>query len=466
MLRLILAAAMAGAALTAPAAAHAAAQIGVAPIEGRPAMVVTDDGAAADLILRNAVSDQGQFVTWTNNAPVAAAPPCVAQTETTGYCPGPVEAVRVEASGGADYVTILPSDAPLPAVLRGGDGDDRLTGASGDELLDGGPGADSLYANGGRDLVDGGDGDDVLDAEPFGADRKPDAYAGGGGHDRLTDADGDFSPGYGTSVSVTLDGLANDGTPGEGDNVGADVEQLTLFAESVAFLGTDGAQSVTVSGGRSTIDGRSGNDHLIAFDGSDTLLGGEGDDHLEGGFGNDVLEGGPGRDTFLGDTSERAVIAAGNDEIRARDGVDEQVDCGIGADVAHVDAGDAVDRCESVQRAPAPGGDGGPGHDAAATLRVARTVRPRALLKRGLPVRVDCPWTCRIRAALRRGTSRLGSARARLARAGEARLRVKIDRRARRTVRRLRRGSLTLRVTVTDAAGRSTNLRRSIALRR
>ena len=45
------------------------------------------------------------------------------------------------------------------------------------------------------------------------------------------------------------------------------------------------------------------------------------------------------------------MIAIGNDQIRARDGVAEQVNCGIGADTAQVDAGDVVDpSCESVDR--------------------------------------------------------------------------------------------------------------------
>ncbi len=143
-------------------------------------------------------------------------------------------------------------------------------------------------------------------------------------------------------MSITLDGLANDGEPSEGDNVIA-VEKLRVVADEATVVGSDAAEDVFVEANSSTVRGLGGNDRLVAYDGSDTLEGGDGDDYLEGGFGNDVLDGGAGTDQFMGDRTERDVIAIGNDQIRARDGVAEQVNCGIGADTATVDAGDAVD---------------------------------------------------------------------------------------------------------------------------
>ena len=100
----------------------------------------------------------------------------------------------------------------------------------------------------------------------------------------------------------------------------------------------------------STIRGLGGDDKLVAYDGNDTIEGGDGNDFLEGGFGNDVLDGGAGVDQFRGDRIESNVIAVGADQIRARDGNAEQIDCGIGPDTAQVDASDVVVGCESVDR--------------------------------------------------------------------------------------------------------------------
>ncbi len=99
---------------------------------------------------------------------------------------------------------------------------------------------------------------------------------------------------------------------------------------------------------------------MLGGDGSDTLNGGDGNDTVTGGFGEDRIDGGPGTDTLQGDTLERNVVAIGNDVIEARDGTADSVDCGIGADVAHVDAVDVLAAdpgglCESVDRSGATG---------------------------------------------------------------------------------------------------------------
>jgi Ca2+-binding RTX toxin-like protein len=87
--------------------------------------------------------------------------------------------------------------------LLGGDGDDTITGGLGNDTEDGGAGNDKFFQGNttdGADLLIGGDGtDDLVDysARP-------------------------------TRASVTRDGVPNDGEAGEGDNVGADVEQQSL----------------------------------------------------------------------------------------------------------------------------------------------------------------------------------------------------------------------------------------------
>ncbi len=111
-----------------------------------------------------------------------------------------------------------------------------------------------------------------------------------------------------------------------------------------------GATTCSSTRTSSTIRGLGGDDKLVAYDGNDTIEGGDGNDFLEGGFGNDVLDGGAGVDQFRGDRIESNVIAVGADQIRARDGNAEQIDCGIGPDTAQVDASDVVVGCESVDR--------------------------------------------------------------------------------------------------------------------
>ena len=89
-----------------------------------------------------------------------------------------------------------------------------------------------------------------------------------------------------------MDGVANDGEPGEGDNV-TNVEKLRVEAINATVIGTDAADDLFVLADNSTIRGLGGNDRLVAYDGHDNIDGGEGDDYLEGGFGNDTLTAAP-----------------------------------------------------------------------------------------------------------------------------------------------------------------------------
>lgn len=73
-------------------------------------------------------------------------------------------------------------------------------------------------------------------------------------------------------MNVSLDGVANDGEPGEGDNNAADVEQII--------------------GGR-------GNDTLRGNDLANTLRGDGGNNSLIGGLGDDLLVGGTDNDTAV-----------------------------------------------------------------------------------------------------------------------------------------------------------------------
>src|SRR5262249_42928172 len=134
------------------------------------------------------------------------------------------------------------------------------------------------YDDPGNDVVDGGAGIDL--AEDW------------------TDPEKDYNP----PVSITMDGVANDGRPGEADNV-VNVENITSTVIGT-FSGGDEANKFEVwhvDEGSPVLKGNGGDDTLTGNNAEETIDGGPGDDRLEGGYNNDVITGGPGRDTIYGD---------------------------------------------------------------------------------------------------------------------------------------------------------------------
>jgi Ca2+-binding RTX toxin-like protein len=130
--------------------------------------------------------------------------------------------------------------------------------------------------------------------------------------------------------SVSLKGAADDGRPGDGDNV-QNVEKHT-FHINATFTGSDANETIdilNVDTGSSNIDGGGGgggNDVIKAYDTNDTVNGGAGDDQIEGGLGNDVVTGGPGKDMIMGDSSAShcscygsCKVPFGSDTIYAQD---------------------------------------------------------------------------------------------------------------------------------------------------
>ena len=282
-------------------------------------------------------------------------------------------------------------------AVRGGEGDDRLTGDDGANLLEGGEGEDTLaggpgpdvFAGGGhvdtvsyagseqREVVDiggsGGDGslDDGLAGDEVGADVEnllggngsdtltgsagPNRLEGGGGDDQLTGGEGSDvvvgGAGWDTlvqpavvdgaddldcgphalawdvvsydartaGVSVTLDGTANDGAGGEGDNVRPSCERISGGSGWDTLIGDDGPQALFGGAGIDLLIGAGGPDTMNGGSEQDELIGGAGDDFLRGGPGDDIETGGEGADRF--------------DQESTSNGADD-LDCGTGADGA------------------------------------------------------------------------------------------------------------------------------------
>jgi hypothetical protein len=262
--------------------------------------------------------------------------------------------ITVDGGSGNDRLEGGPSAS---STLDGGAGDDELRSQeAGDKVL-GGPGADQIIGGGGDDEIHAGDGDDVLQPDRYTTGN--DVVDGGPGTDEIEDySDPTKSP---QPVNITLDGQANDGRPGESDNV-SDVEVVRTYAGGT-FVMSDGPDRVEVytpsDQGPASVEGRGGNDVLLAGVGRQTLDGGAGDDQIEGGFGDDTLTGGPGRDTIAADFTgsqcgwlQSCTIPHGNDTVNARDGEADSIDCGVGEDTAIVDAIDTVANCEKVEGLP------------------------------------------------------------------------------------------------------------------
>jgi hypothetical protein len=287
--------------------------------------------------------------------PFAPGPGCAADDATPGddlRCDG-VARVDAELGDGVDLLFarfataggILSLQVPLRVaagtggdVVQGGSGGDTVLGEGGDDILDGGRGADLVDGGEGSDLrVGGGDEADVVLGGP-GADSldgdDPNESGGAAGADRLDGGPGsdvlqgdgaadvliggddfdtvtyyEFTPSTedDPAVFVSLDGRANDGQAGEGDDVRADVEDV------------DGSE------GPDTVTGDAGPNVLTARQGADTLDPGDGEDQVDA-----------GRD---------------DDTVTTRDGFADRVTCGSGTDRALADTLDQVSGdCERVER--------------------------------------------------------------------------------------------------------------------
>jgi Ca2+-binding RTX toxin-like protein len=199
-----------------------------------------------------------------------------------------------------DTVDATKIPAGIAVRANGQGGTDYLYGGAGSDTLDGGAGDDYLIDGLGDDSVSGGPNNDLITPGPG-----RDGYSGGDGQDTI-----DYSART-APVTVTVDGAADDGELGEGDNVATDVENVT---------------------------GGSGNDRIVGGPAASYLFGGAGNDSISAGAGEQRVEGNEGDDT-----------------IDTRDGAFDSIDCGGGTDTLYADPNDSATGCEI---APDRDGDG------------------------------------------------------------------------------------------------------------
>jgi Ca2+-binding RTX toxin-like protein len=249
--------------------------------------------------------------------------------------------------------------ASLDGVANDGVGS-RSNFAADIEIMYANSGGMTLIGNDQANRLNGGKGDDVLDGRG-GAD----VLGGGLGTDTA-----DYSS-RSEPLNLTLDGVANDGAPGENDLIRDDVENVrggsggdTIVGDALDNVLDGGPGADNISGGdgvdavdysRRTAalnvtlntgagnDGEAGENDTIAADvegafggaGNDTLVGAVGNGFLFGFGGNDDLRDVGGVDTLDAGT--------GDDAIDSVDGAVDHDVCGPGTDKVTKDANDTVD---------------------------------------------------------------------------------------------------------------------------
>ncbi|HEY8581525.1 MAG TPA: calcium-binding protein [Capillimicrobium sp.] len=349
---------LAGVALLAPLAGAGAAHASTVVREGDALVFRADPGVENHAAVRidDFASSMIMFSDRTESD-IVADPALGCTTTKSGFgrfasCPhdGFAE-IRVETGDGADELDIDFDDLPqglryvldggpgaddlqgatadwVPVTLLGGEGDDVLDGGFGREALDGGEGNDTLDGGPSPDTLAGGPGDDTLKG---GDDVAPDALDGGPGRDSVVNDWYDPTVVEHPPVRVTLDGAADDGRPGEGDNV-LGVERLRLAVVATLVAGPEPVEFEIEKSpfGNSKLVGSPGADRLATYGGDDVIVGKGGRDAIYAGLGDDRVD--------------------------ARDGVKDVIDCADGKDVARVDRVDVTQGCERVKVAKTKGG--------------------------------------------------------------------------------------------------------------
>jgi Ca2+-binding RTX toxin-like protein len=295
----------------------------------------------------------GVYTVDDSGATIGVGAGCTTVNAHRATCPGSgVTGITINAGDGNDVAWVT---AATPATITGADGNDTLIGGNANDVLIGCTGNDSLNGGGGADVLAdtffncAGGGNDTFDGGTG-----PDSIYGGPGTDTVTYASRT------APVFVTLDGSANDGEAGEGDNVSPDVENITGGSGGDELSGGPGANTLSGGGGDDVIVGEA-NPDPSGPGGNDTILGGTGDDALNGGDGNNLIVGNDGDDMIEGGSGTDSVDAgAGDDQLDTLDGVVDSVNCGAGFDSGQADTVDAVSpSCEAVDKLTADSSDPG-----------------------------------------------------------------------------------------------------------
>ena len=369
------------------------------------------------------------------------------------------EQLRVNLAGGGDVLTAdgrtpagVPFTGPYPGSLtvNAGEGADLVYAGAGTNTINGEGGNDDVGLRFGNSIVNLGSGTNVGFAQVGGAVTI--GQVGGATRVSAPNVTGDFFD----AGKLFIDGSSGDDTI---DAAGAGVV-LDIFA----------------LGGNDTVTGGSGNDPINGGEGNDKVNGGAGDDGLEGENGDDELRGGEGNDTAEGgegsDTCEAEVL----------------ITCELSFPPPPAGPGGTTPPSGGGGTTP-PGGSGEPSQeeldaavdevldeiaDALERAGIGRVVKAGAVVftfdgepgvyRLEITATIVTPST--VQSSARRKRVVIARATKRVTTAGRTRVRMKLTRQGRRTLRRARRLRVGVKATYTSTAGQRVSASRRVALRR
>lgn len=217
--------------------------------------------------------------------------------EVRDYKRGSVSSIDIDTKGGAD--TVILGTINVPSNIKGGAGDDKLSGGDEIDVIDGQGGDDYIFGRKGKDTLTGGLGYDLI--------------LGGPGSDTiipLSDSNGDDTISGGKGIDT--------------------VDYTNYPMPCFAYVGgtvPNVRESDKLLVGLETIIGSQFDDRIINSTPKPMLvMGGAGNDTLTGGSGPDTLDGGAGTDLMKG--------VGNKDVFIANDGEADTIDGGSGADTA------------------------------------------------------------------------------------------------------------------------------------
>jgi RTX calcium-binding nonapeptide repeat (4 copies) len=217
---------------------------------------------------------------------------------------------------------------------------------------------------------------------------------------------------------------ANDGAPGEHDDIQGDIEDVAGGAAADTLTGDDADNVLVGALGDDTVAGGAGDDLLtgdeqgVAVGGNDSLDGGQGNDEFDGGPGDDTLHGGPGDDLLDPGSVPPAEITSdlldggpGRDDfvarpgsvVEAQDGEVDSIECPSGGPVTlNVDPIDVVSpfcpRTPILPLQPPTARPSSPSRadvtPLALLVKAPRRIALSVFLKHGLKVTYTCSEAC------------------------------------------------------------------------
>ena len=231
--------------------------------------------------------------------------------------------------------------------INGNSGNNILTGGAANDTLDGGTGADTLLGMGGNDII-------IID------DLNGDYADGGAGNNHIF-----FNYSSATNYNMQTGEASLDAGNGTGTFI--NFLFVDVLGAGGAISGTDGMDFVSVHNGGHTVSLLGGDDFFTVDSGGETLIGGDGQDRIRFAFGTgDVVvdislgtysingdigsiseienaSGGAGNDVLIGDGGSNVLFGSSGDDVLRGGGGDDLLTGGVGNDTFIFNPGDGND---------------------------------------------------------------------------------------------------------------------------